>query len=103
MVSGIVGLLLKDQYPGLVTVGENPPVFASNWEHYIVAKEWVQDSEGNPVLTTKAAKVKTEIWVSLSCTTNLKTSFIGHSRNNDKYIYITSICRISIDVRLDLM
>nr|CAB3494241.1 unnamed protein product [Digitaria exilis] len=44
------------------TVGENPPVYASNWEHYIAAKEWVQDSNGNPVLTSKAALVKDQIW-----------------------------------------
>ena len=70
-VNGILGLLIKEKFPGLVQFGETiKPAYT--WAHYAAvpnAPNW----DGR-VFADKAQHVKAELWVSLSRTTSLNTS-----------------------------
>jgi len=66
-INGIQGLLIKEYYPGLVTIKgeEQPPM---SWEHFYA----IEDSSGE----TLADKIKREFWVSLSITPHFSILFI---------------------------
>ena len=94
MPNGILGLLCKLHYPSRMQIaGQLQP--ASSWEHYIAA-EVRRDREGREY-PNKAQRVLNELWVSLTGTTFLNTSYS---------LYILKIltsfafmCRISTDAR----
>ena len=67
-VNGILGLLIKEKFPGLVQFGGTIKL-AYMWAHYAA----VPDRDGR-VFADKAQRVKAELWVSLSRTTLLNTS-----------------------------
>ena len=75
-VNGILGLLYREMFLGLVTIGgkEEP---AYTFDHYGACPDW-EDPSGR-VFGNKAERVKAELWVSIRCTTLLNTS---HSLNN---------------------
>lgn len=63
--NGILGLLCRQHYPGIVTyAGKTEPAYS--FDHYAVGP----DAE----YPNKAARVKAEFWVSLPRTTLLNTS-----------------------------
>lgn len=92
-VNGILGLLCRELFPGLVTIGgrEEP---AYTFDHYVAAPD-AEDREGRR-FANKAERVKAELWVSICCTTLLNTS---HSLNNLQIMtgYIVYICRTFTD------
>ena len=71
-VNGILGLLIKEKFPGLVQFGR-PIEPAYTWAHYDAVPD-APDRDGR-VFADKAQRVKAELWVSLSCTTLLNTSY----------------------------
>ena len=64
--NGILGLLCKLHFPGIMTV-DGRDQLASSWEHYIV----VPDLEYH----RKSDRVLAELWVSLSGTTFLNALY----------------------------
>ena len=68
-VNGILGLLIKEKFPGLVQFGETVEP-AYTWAHYAA----VPYRDGR-VFADKAQRVKAELWVSFSHTTLLNTSY----------------------------
>ena len=65
LVNGILGLLCKQHFPGIVTyASKTEPAYS--FDHYVIAS----DAE----FPNKATRVKVEFWVSLPCTTLLNTS-----------------------------
>ena len=65
LVNGILGLLCRQHFPGIVTyASKTEPAYS--FDHYAVAL----DAE----YPNKAARVKAELWVSLPRTTLLNTS-----------------------------
>ena len=65
LVNGILGLLCRQHFPGIVTyASKTEPAYS--FDHYVVAS----DAE----YPNKAARVKAEFWVSLPRTTLLNTS-----------------------------
>lgn len=71
LVNGILGLLCKEHFPGMVQhAGKYEPAF--HFEHYYSAPDQ-QDTLGR-VYNNKAERVKAELWVSLSGTTLLNSS-----------------------------
>ena len=65
LVNGILGLLCRQHFPGIVTyASKTEPAYS--FDHYTVAL--------NVEYPNKAVRVKTEFWVSLSRTTLLNTS-----------------------------
>ena len=65
LVNGILGLLCRQHFPGIVTyASKTEPTYS--FDHYAIAT----DAE----YPNKAARVKVEFWVSLPCTTLLNTS-----------------------------
>jgi hypothetical protein len=73
-VNGILGLLCKKHFPGLVEKGDNQWEPAWTFDHYALVED-VTDPNGIRC-RNKADRVITELRVSLCCTT-----FIGHSLN----------------------
>ena len=70
-VNGILGLLCRQHFPGLVAYGgvQEP---AYTWEHYVAVPD-APDRDAR-VFDNKAERVKAELWVSLPPTTLLNTS-----------------------------
>lgn len=97
-VNGILGLLCRLHFPGLVAFGGGQEP-AYTWDHYVAFPD-LPDRDGR-VFANKAARVTTELWVSLPRTTLLNTS---HSLDILEIMtgYIVSICRISSDARRDM-
>ena len=94
-VNGIVGLLCKEHFPGLVEYTRvTGPTYS--FDHYATAPDAVD--QAHRVFNNKAEQVKQELWVSLPRTTLLNTS---HSLDILEILngYIASICRISSDAR----
>jgi hypothetical protein len=61
-VNGILGLLCRDHFPGLVHYqGRYEPVWT--WDHYIAATNDQLDRKGR-AFENKAERVKAELWVS---------------------------------------
>ena len=90
-VNGILGLLCRQNFPGLVQFREElQPAYT--WDHYVAA-----DCDGR-VFPNKPERVKGELWVSIPRTTLLNTS---HSLDilEVMTVYIASICRTSTDAR----
>ena len=70
-MNGILGLLIKEKFPGLVQFsGTIEPTYT--WAHYAAVHN-APDRDGR-VFADKAQHVKAELWVSLSRTTLLNTS-----------------------------
>jgi hypothetical protein len=70
--SGILGLLVKLHYPGVIQVGQGQ-VVATTWEHYIHAQDALDlDSR---IFQNKAERVVEELWVSLRRTRFLNTLY----------------------------
>ena len=65
LVNGILGLLCRQHFPGIVTYASKMEQ-AYSFDHYTIAT----DAE----YPNKAARVKAEFWVSLPRTTLLNTS-----------------------------
>jgi hypothetical protein len=96
-VNGILGLLCREHFPGLVEYARvREPAYT--FDHYVVVPD-LEDRAGR-VYNNKAERVKAELWVSLPPTTLLNTS---HSLDILEIMteYIASICRISLDTRRD--
>ena len=70
-VNGILGLLIREKFPGLVQFGGTIEP-ATTWAHYAAVPD-VPDRDGW-VFANKMQHVKAELWVSLSRTTLLNTS-----------------------------
>ena len=69
-VNGILGLLIKEKFPGLVQLNETvEPSYT--WAHYAAVPD-TTDRDGR-CFADKAQRVKAELWLSLSCTTLLNT------------------------------
>ena len=70
-VNGILGLLIKEKFPGLVQFGGTiEPAYT--WDHYAAVPD-TPDRDGR-VFVGKVQRVKAELCVSLSHTTLLNTS-----------------------------
>ena len=68
--NGIMGLLCREHFPGLVThVGAREPAYT--YEHYVSAPD-AEDETGH-TYDSVAERVMTEFWVSLPPTTLLNT------------------------------
>jgi hypothetical protein len=97
-VNGIIYLLCKEHFPGLVEyAGVTGPAYS--FDHYAAAPD-VED-RANRRYNNKAERVKQELWVSLSRTTLLNTSYsldILEIMNG----YIMFVCRISSDAWRDM-
>ena len=94
-VNGILGLLCRQNFPGLVQFHEElQPAYM--WDHYVAALD-AADRDGR-VFPNKVERVKGELWVSIPRTTLLNTS---HSLDilEVMTVYIASICRTSTDAR----
>jgi hypothetical protein len=70
-VNGILGLLCKEHFPGLVRKGEDLEP-AWTFDHYTLVTD-ASDLNGIHY-RNKADRVIRELWVSLSCTTFLNSS-----------------------------
>ena len=70
-VNGILSLLIKEKFPGLVQFGGTIEL-AYTWAHYAVIPDAL--NRDGRVFTDKAQRVKAKLWVSLSRTTLLNTS-----------------------------
>lgn len=70
-VNGILGLLCRELFPGLVTIGgrEEP---AYTFDHYVAAGD--QEDRERRIFNNKAERVKGELWVSIRCSTLLNTT-----------------------------
>jgi len=79
-VNGILGLLCRTHYPGLVTHHsiEEP---AYTFHHYYVAAD-LPDREGR-CFPNKAERVVAELWVCLSCSTFVSISLSFHILDNN--------------------
>ena len=69
-VNDILGLLIKEKFPGLVQFGETIEL-AYTWAHYAAIPD--TPDRGGRVFADKARRVKAELWVSLSRTVLLNT------------------------------
>ena len=65
LVNGILGLLCRQHFPGIVTYASKTEL-AYSFDHYAVAT--------NAEYPNKVARVKAELWLSLPRTTLLNTS-----------------------------
>ena len=71
-VNDILGLLIKEKFPGLVQFGGTiEPTYT--WAHYAAVHN-APDRDGR-VFIDKVQRVKAELWVSLSRTILLNTSY----------------------------
>ena len=69
-VNGILGLLCKEHFPGLVEyAGVTGPAYS--FDHYAAAPD--ATDQARRVFNNKAERVKQELWVSLPRTTLLNT------------------------------
>ena len=69
-VNGILGLLCKEHFPGLVEyAGVTRPAYS--FDHYAAAPDAAD--QARRVFNNKAERVKQELWVCLSRTTFLNT------------------------------
>ena len=65
LVNGILGLLCRQHFPGIITYASKTEL-AYSFDHYAIATDVEYPN--------KAARVKAELWVSLPRTTLLNTS-----------------------------
>ena len=97
-VNGILGLLCKEHFPGLVEYARvTGPAYS--FDHYAAAPDAAD--RARRVFNNKAERVKQELWVSLPRTTLLNISHlldILEIMNG----YIMFVCRISLDARTDM-
>ena len=71
-VNGILGLLIKEKFPGLVQFGRTiEPAYM--WAHYAAVPD--TPHRDGKVFADKTQRVKAKLWVSLSRTTLLNTSY----------------------------
>ena len=92
--AGILGLLLKVHYPGVMVIAGQADA-AHTWEHYKAAPD-AEDREGR-FFNTKAGRVLNEIFVSVARTTFYPIHHIHgilFSNNDIRYM-----CRISTELR----
>ena len=69
-MNGVLGLLIKDKFPGMVTRGDvTEPAYT--WPHYSNAPD-APDSTGR-VFPNRAERVKGELWVSFFLTILVRT------------------------------
>ena len=95
--NGILGLLCREHFPGLVEyAGVTSPAYT--FGHYAVAPDAV-DRDGRQ-FNNKAERVKQELWVSLPRTILFNKSHLLHILEI-MYGYIVFVCRISSDAMLD--
>ena len=97
-VNGILGLLCKEHFPGLVEYARvTGPAYS--FDNYAVAPDAAD--RDRRVFNNKVDHVKQELWVSLPHTTLLNTS---HSLDILEIMngYIVFVCRISLDARTDM-
>ena len=97
-VNGILGLLCKEHFPGLVEYA-GVTKLAYLFDHYATTPD--ATDRARRVFNNKAERVKQELWVSLPRTTLLNTSYsldILEIMNG----YIMFVCRISLDARTDM-
>ncbi|XP_062182028.1 uncharacterized protein LOC133886294 [Phragmites australis] len=68
-VNGILGLLIKEKFPGMVTLGGvTEPAYT--WAHYAAAPD-ARDREGR-VFPNRAERVKAELWDFFRCEPGLE-------------------------------
>ena len=97
-VNGILSLLCKEHFPGLVEyAGVTGPAYS--FDHYAAAPNAVD--RDRRVFNNKVERVKQELWVSLPRTRLLNTS---HSLDILEIMngYIMFVCMISLDARTDM-
>jgi hypothetical protein len=95
--SGILGLLCREHFSGLVEyVGVTSPTYS--FDHYVLALKAVDRYDRE--FSNKAKRVKQELWVSIPRTILFDTSYSLHILKI-MYGYIIFICRISSDEILD--
>jgi hypothetical protein len=97
--NGILGLLCKEDFPGLVEYARvTGPTYS--FDHYTVAPDAVDrdDREFN----NKEEQVNQELWVSLSRTILFNVSHLWHILKI-MYGYIVFVCMISLDAKADVM
>jgi hypothetical protein len=99
-VNGILGLLCREHYPGLVWTSEDEdPEVPTSFDHYALVAD-APDVNGRQ-FRNLADRVIMELWVSLSRTTALHSSHsldIVLETNNG---YLVSLCRTSSDASRD--
>ena len=95
--NGIIGLLCREHFPGLVEyTGVTGPTYT--FDHYAIAPD--AKDRNNREFNNKAERVKQELWVSIPCTILFNMSHSLHILEI-MYGYIVFVCRISSDARLD--
>jgi hypothetical protein len=97
-VSGILGLLCREHFPGLVEyAGVMGPAYS--FDHYATAPD-AADRDGR-VFGNKAERVRRELWVSLPRTILLNAL---HSLDNLEIMngYLVFVYRISTDARMGM-
>ena len=97
-VNGILGLLCKEHFPGLVEYA-GVTGLAYSFDHYAAAPDAAD--QARRVFNNKAEWVKQELWVSPPRTILLNTS---HSLDILEIMngYIVFVCKISFDARTDM-
>jgi len=84
-VNGILGLLCREHFPGLVHYqGRYEPAWT--WDHYIAANNDQLDRSGR-AFENKAERVKGELWVSFFCQKMVNTSHSFNIFFNDDMIH----------------
>lgn len=85
-VNGILGLLCREYFPGLVTLrGTEEPAWT--WEHYVTAPDqFDRGYQTHRTFNNMAERVKAELWVSLLALHGSIHPFIAHFCIND-WIY----------------
>ena len=63
-MNGILGLLVREHSPGVVTIPGNAAEPAYTWNHYKHAEDFA-DTNGR-LFGNKAERVKAELWVIIS-------------------------------------
>jgi hypothetical protein len=70
--NGMLGLLIKKHYPGLIELEDGRKVVPWHWPDFYKVK----DAQG----VSSATKIKTEFWVSLHCTAlsiHIRSTFLN--------------------------
>ena len=80
LVNGILGLLCRTHFPGMVTLaGVREPAYT--WAHYKVIPDFA-DRDGR-VYANLAERVTAELWVSFPSIAQYISFFIAYFSNND--------------------
>jgi len=75
--NGMLGLLIKKHYPGLIELEDGRKVVPWHWSDFYKAK----DAQGVSIAT----KIKAEFWVSLNCTAlsiQIRSTFMNKGNNS---------------------